>query len=204
MGRGIIVNFNGEPSEFEFAKVERDKLYGRKVRLVVDEQGRTCKPALLTRDGSAVAPPGCVAHLYVDDRFEAVERDQLKAVDDQGNPLQLVKSTLGVEQPLEGPVDPSRILDCQVMSTYALMPTRLGDALKAGLDGGGIYAAPFNYRDDYNAETCFLLKNEAGYFALVANPLEYELLAREIVAQAPVAAGDEDEGGEDELDFSMM
>ncbi|MGC4114566.1 MAG: hypothetical protein QM765_08135 [Myxococcales bacterium] len=152
MGRGIVVSFNGEPSEFEFSKVERDKLYGRKVRLVVDEQGRPCKPALLTRDGSAVAPPGCVAHLYVDDRFEAIERDQLKAVDDQGNPKALVKSTLGVEQKLVGPVDPSRVLECMVMSTYALTPTKLGDALKAGLDGGGIYEAPFNYRDDYNPE----------------------------------------------------
>jgi len=204
MGRGIVVNLNGESSEFEFAKVERDKLYGRKVRLVVDEQGRPCKPALLTRDGSAVAPPGCVAHLYVDDRFEAIERDQLKAVDDQGNPLPLVKSTLGVEQALKGPVDPSRVLDCQVMSVYSLMPTKLGEALKAGLDGGGIYEAPFNYRDDYAAELCFLIKNESGYFALVASPLEYELLARELVAQAPAATGDEDEGGEDELDFSMM
>jgi hypothetical protein len=204
MGRGIVVGFNGESSEFELAKVERDKLYGRKVRLVVDEQGRVCKPALLTRDGSAVAPPGCVAHLYVDERFEAIERDELKAVDEKGNPVELVKSTLGVEQVLTGPVDPSRVLDCQVVSTYTLTPTKLGDALKAGLDGGGIYETRFNYRDDYSAETCFLLKNEAGYFALVANPLEYEFLGREILAQAPAAAPDDDEGAEDELDFSMM
>lgn len=203
MGRGIVVSFNGEPSEFEFSKVERDKLYGRKVRLVVDEQGRPCKPALLTRDGSAVAPPGCVAHLYVDDRFEAIERDQLKAVDDQGKALPLVKSTLGVEQKLEAS-DASRLLACQVVSVYSLVPANLGPTLKAGLDGGGIFECPFNYRDDYNAEKCFLIKNEAGTFALVANPLEYEFLAREIVAQAPVAAADEDDGGEDELDFSMM
>lgn len=40
MGRGIVVSFDGEPSELEFARVERDELYARKVRLVVDEQGR--------------------------------------------------------------------------------------------------------------------------------------------------------------------
>ena len=201
MGRGIVVNLNGESSEFEIAKVERDKLYGRKVRLVVDEKERTCKAALLTRDGSAVAPPGCVTSLYVDERFEVVERAELKAVDAEGKPLSIVKSTLGVEQPLKL-VDASRVLECQVASVYALTPSKLGDALKQGLDAGGIYETPFNYRDDYNAETCFLLKNEAGYFALVTNPLKLEYLKRETPVLAPAAA--EEEGGDEELDFSMM
>lgn len=202
MARGIVVSFQGEPSEFDLAKVERDKLYGRKVRVVVDDQGRDCKPALLTRDGTAVAPSGCVSSLYLDEAFEVVERDQLVAVDGEGNALALVRSTLGVEQPLTGAVDASRVLDCQIASVYALSPTRLGEALRAGLDGGGIFETKFNYRDDYNAETAFLLKNDAGYFALIGNPLKLEFLSREATPLAPVV--EDDEGGDEELDFSMM
>jgi hypothetical protein len=149
-----------------------------------------------------VAPPGCVTSLYVDESFEVVERADLKAVDAEGKPLSIVKSTLGVEQPLKGPVDGSRVLECQVVSVYALTPAKLGDGLKQGLDAGSIYETPFNYRDDYNAETCFLLKNEAGYFGLISNPLKLEYLKRETPVLA--AAAGEEEGGEDELDFSMM
>ena len=202
MGRGIVVNFNGEASEFDISKVDRDKLYGRKVRMVVDDQGRKCEPALLTRDGSAVAPPGCVSLLYVDDKFEVIERSALKAVDLEGKPVPIVKSTLGVEQPLKGPVDATRVLECQVVSVYTLAPSKLGDALKAGLDGGGIYETAFNYRDDYHAETAFLLKNEAGYFALICDELGLEYLQRQATAQAPVAEADEGDG--DDLDFSIM
>jgi hypothetical protein len=202
MGRGIVVSFNAETSEFELAKIERDKLYGRKVRIVVDEKDRACQAALLTRDGSAVIPSGGVASLYVDEHFEVIERGDLKAVDEAGNPLALCKSTLGVEQLLKGPVDPARVLDFQVASVYLLTPSRLGDALKAGLDKGDIYETAFNWRDDYAQETAFLLKNEVGYFALVSHPVKLEFLSREVpVAVAPT--GDEDEG-EDELDFSMM
>ena len=202
MGRGIVVGWNGERSEFEISKVDRDRLYGRKVRLVVDEQARACRSALLTRDGSAVAPAGCVAILYVDESFEVVERSDLRAVDADGAPLTIVKSTLGVEQPLKGPVEGSRVLECQVVSVYALTPTMLGDGLRQGLEAGRIYETSFNYRDDFNAETCFLLKNESGYFALVGNPLRLEYLGRDAPALAPPAA--EEETDEDELDFSMM
>jgi len=202
MGRGIFVNFNGESSEFEIAKVDRDRLYGRKAKMVVDDQGRKCEPALLTRDGSAVAPPGCVSLLYVDERFEVVERSDLKAVDIEGKPVPIVKSTLGVEQPLKGPIDASRVLECQVMSVYTLNPAKLGDALKAGLEAGSIYETVFNYRDDYSAEVAFLLKNEAGFFALISHPLNLEFLKRETPMAPQVAEAEEADG--DDLDFSMM
>jgi hypothetical protein len=202
MGRGLVVSLNGEASEFEIAKVEREKLYGRKVRIVVDEAGRQCQPALLTRDGSAVAPPGGIASLYLDDRFEVIERADLKAVDADGKPLQLVKSTLGVEQKLVGPVDASRVLEGQTTSVYALTPSKLGDALKQGLDAGGIFETAFNYREDYAAQTCFLLKNESGTFALVCSPLKLEFVERATPLQP--AAGSEADEGEADLDFSMM
>jgi hypothetical protein len=202
MGRGIVVSFNGESSEFELTKIERDRLYGRKVRIVVDEKERQCQAALLTRDGSAVIPSGGVASLYVDDHFEVIERSELKVVDAEGNALALCKSTLGVEQPLKGPVDPARMLDFQVASVYLLTPARFCDALKAGLDKGDIFETAFNWRDDYSQETAFLLKSEASYFALVTHPVKLEFLAREAPVVA-AGAGDEDEG-DDELDFSMM
>ena len=202
MGRGIVVNLGGEVSEFDLSKIEREKLYGRKLRVVVDDQGRSCQPALLTRDGSAVMPPGCVASLYLDDGFDVIERSELKVVGADGAPLTAVPSTLGVAQGLEGPIDSAQVLDHTIASVYLLEGVQLGAALKAALEAGKIFKARFNYREDYAAQTAFLLQNECGIFALIGEPTRFEFLRRD--APGAPSTAEADEGLENDLDFSMM
>lgn len=202
MARGMVVNFAGEVTEFDLAKVEREKLYGRKLRVVVDAKGRACQPALLSRDGSAVMPPGCVASLYLDEGFDVVERSELKAVDEAGKPLALAPSTLGAPQDLEGPVDASRVLDHGITTVYQLKASALGPTLQAALEAGKIFKTRFNYREDYQAQTAFLLQNESGIFALIGEPSRFEFLRRDApAAAAPAEAAD---ALDDDLDFSMM
>ncbi len=202
MGRGIVVNLGGEVSEFDLTKIEREKLYGRKLRIVVDDQGRSCQPALLIRDGSALMPPGCTASLYLDDSFDVIERSGLKAVSADGVPLAPLPSTLGVAQELEGPVDSAQVLDHTVTSVYLLQGVQLGAALKTALEAGRIFKTRFNYREDYAAQTAFLLQNESGIFALIGEPAHLEFLRRD--APAAPATAESDEALEDDLDFSMM
>jgi len=201
LARGIIVNLGGEISEFEIGKVDREKLYGRKVRMVVDDAGGRCEPALLSRDGSCLMPPGSVALLYVDDAFDAVERGELKAVDLEGKPVAPVPSTLGAEQPLTGPVDAARVLDHVTTAVYQLSPTTLGDGLRQRLDAGEIFETTFNYREDFDASPLFLLKNEGGFFALVSAPTHFEFLTKDAAPPPPVA---EEASDDEDLDFSMM
>src|SRR5262245_48775477 len=108
MARPIVVTFNGAESAFSFVKVEREKLYGKKERVFVDELGEACVAAALTTDGAAIVPPGGTSYTYLDDAWDSVERSELRAVDEAGAPLPMLPSTLGTPQPLEGPIDPSR------------------------------------------------------------------------------------------------
>lgn len=202
MARGMVVNFAGEVTELDLVKVEREKLYGRKLRVVVDAKGRSCQPALLSRDGSAVMPPGCVASLYLDEGFDVVERAELKAVDPGGQPLALVPSTLGAAQELEGPVDASEVLGHSIATVYQLKAAALGPTLKAALEAGKIFKARFNYREDYEAQTAFLLQNESGVFALIGEPSRFELLKRD--APAAPAQSEAADALDDNLDFGMM
>ena len=64
MARSIVLNFDGEVSEFGITRLRRDKLYGRKKKIVVDETGVQCTMASLTRDGSTLLPSGAVSYLY--------------------------------------------------------------------------------------------------------------------------------------------
>ncbi len=204
MARTIVVNLGGEVSEFAITSVRREKLYGKKKAVVVDQDGAECESAYLTRDGSALLPSGSMAYLYVDEELNVCERSDRVAVDADGVPLASVPSTLGVEQPLEGPVDPRRVLDHVTTALYELLPDNLGEELKAALDRGEIYETRFNYRSGFDDSPAFLLSNDDGYFALIGEPSEFDYLRPEEVDDV---ADDEDDDLDDpfadDLDFSF-
>jgi hypothetical protein len=199
MAKGLAVRLGDEESSFQIAKIDREKLYGRKERIVVDEDGKTCVSAHLTSDGAALIPSGGAAYLYVDDSFDVVDRGALIGVDEEGKPLALCPSTLGVPQPAQE-VDASRVLDHIVTSVYSLMPETLGAKLAERLAAGAIIETRFNWREDYRDAPAFLLQNAEGVFALVATPTGFEFVERQALPQIE-EDGDE---GEEDLDFAMM
>ncbi|MBX7195383.1 MAG: hypothetical protein K1X94_25230 [Sandaracinaceae bacterium] len=201
MAKNIVVRWGGEESALPFSKVEREKLYGKKDRIVVDEQGRTCSSAWLTADGSALVLSGGTAHVNVDDKWTAYEQEERRAVDLEGHPLETKPSTLGVAQELvEASVD--RMLDCTTSVVYQLEIDTIGPALLAALGAGKILEAPFLYRDGLTPDAVFLLKNDEGVFALVGRPTGFDFVRREALPE-PETAEQEDELDAD-LDFSMM
>ena len=201
--REIIVRYADEESAFKFARVDRAKLYGRKERVILDENGERCVPAYLTADGAALVPPGGTAHVYVDEAFDTVERSALRAVDGEGAPLETTPSTLGVPQELT-PVRPERVLECVVSSVYELSSEQLGAGLKKALEDGELFECRYNYRDGYDPDALFLLQNEEGIFALVARETGFDFITREAPPQDEQAPEEDAEELEDDLDFSMM
>lgn len=201
--REIVVSYAGEESAFKFARVDRAKLYGRKERVILDENGERCVAAYLTADGAALVPPGGTAHVYVDETFDTIERSELKAVDDDGKPLEVIASTLGVPQPLE-PTRAERLLDHVAQSVYQLDTEALGPELQKALADGELFETQYNYRDGYEADRLFLLQNEEGTFALVAKATGFEFISREAPPQEELPADEEADELEDDLDFSMM
>jgi hypothetical protein len=197
----IVVKLGEEESVFAFARVDRAKLYGRKERVILDENGEACVPAYLTADGSALVPPGGTAHVYVDEAFDAVERSMLKAVGEDGQLLTSIPSTLGVPQALVK-ASAERLLDHVVSSVYELRSDAVGAELKKALDAGELFECSYCYRGGYDADALFLLGNEEGIFALVAQPTNFEFVPRQAPA-ADVVPDDADELSDD-LDFGMM
>jgi hypothetical protein len=202
MARAIVVRWQGEDSAFAFVKVERDKLYGRKQRVVVDEQGRTCALAWLTADGTALVPTGGTAHVWSDETWQAAEQDARAAVDVEGRELQLRPSTLGVAQEARE-VDALRVLDHVVVAVYQLTPESLSPAVEGMLAAGKILEVPFRYRDGYEEDAMFVLRNDDGTFALVGRDAGFAMLERE---QLPltIEPGEESDELSDDLDFSML
>lgn len=202
MAKSIILQWEGNISEFGFTKLERAKLYGYKARQIVDSDGKACSSAYLTADGSALIPSGGLAMLYVDENSTTIERSELKAVDGEGGELTKKPSTLSVEQELTGPVSAQELLNHTILNVYQLKPETLNSKLAEQLEAGKIFTSVFSYRGDYELQKLFLLQAEdKTYFALTASPTSFEFLSRDII---PDLEEEEEEDMSDDFDFSMM
>lgn len=200
MARSIVVRLGDEESAFGFTKVEREKLYGRRERVVVDENGRECDAAWLTPDGAVLVPMGGTAHVWLDDKWEAREQTERVAVDAEGKVLEVQPSTLGVPQTLRE-VDASRVLEIVTSAVYQLEPETLGASLAEALKAGRTFELPFGYRDGFERDVAILLANDDGPFALVGKPAGFEMVSREVVAEPEVAGPDDLDG---DLDFGVL
>lgn len=203
MARQIVVSRpDGAPSTFDLAKVERRRLYGRRLRVALDPDGQPCVRAALTDDGSLMIKSGMTAQGYFDEDGVWVPSRELVGLDAEGRPVEKVDSTLGVEQPLTGPVDPERVLDLRISAVYELSPVEVDPELLEALRAGAIYEFRFNYRADYQAETAMLLANPEGdLFALVGRPLE---LVWHDPQEAIEPFEELDDDDDDDLDFEMF
>lgn len=199
MPKGIVVSLNGKVSSFQLEKVDRAKLYGVRRRLAVDEKGRTCSRASLTDDGQVLLRAGMTAQGWFDTDGRQVEQKAIGAEDEDGKPLDLVPSSLGVEQALEGPVDAREVLDLSLTAVYRISADELDGDLASSLADGRFWRFHFNYRPDYRAETGYLVQNAEGIFALVGTPAPATFLE----PQAPPPPSDDDDDNGD-LDFEMM
>jgi len=198
MPKGIVVTHNSKVSSFQIEKVERAKIYGVRRRLAVDQKGRTCARAALTDDGQVLLRAGMTAQGWFDTDGRQVDQKDIAAEDENGKPLELIPSTLGVEQRLEGPIAATAVLDLSLTAVYRIAPEQLDESLSKSLADGQFWRFPFNYRPDYRSETGYLVQNADGIFALVGVPAPAEFLE----PQAPPPLGDDDDAND--LDFEMM
>ncbi|MCP4444936.1 MAG: hypothetical protein GY811_06265 [Myxococcales bacterium] len=191
---------DGAESIFDFKKVDRAKLYGKRKRVVLDEAGESCVKAELSEDGSSIIRSGMTMQAYFDPEGEWVESSRMVGLDEEGKPVEKVPSTLGVGQELEE-VEPGALSQNQTIAVYHLSPVDFDEGLKKKLDAGSIFRFLINYRADYSAEIGFLLSNDAGIFVLATKSATPEWCELKSVA---VESFTDDSEVDDDLDFEMF
>lgn len=204
MSRDVVVKLGEDVSTLGLTRLTREKLYGRKKRVVVDPEGTPCDRALLTKDGGTLVPSSGLTRVYLTPEFDVVERSELTAIDPKTEEaLEEVESTLGSAQELEGPIALEELLDCSVKRVYQLDSEGLSEGLRDALMGGAIYRTRFNYRAGYSADPFYLVMNEAGLFGLQGEPTEWRWCVPDEIPDLPEEA-DDDDFDESELDFEMF
>jgi hypothetical protein len=200
MAKPLMVSLGSEVFSFTLSEIERSDLYGRRKRLPTDSGGRTCVRAALTRDGSLLIASGMSGQGYFNAAGQFVPRGKLVGLDNKGLIVESQPSTLGLPQALEGPLDPSRVLDLELLSVYLLSPEREGGALLDRLKAGEIFACDFNYAASLEVERAYLLSNDHGLFALVGKAVAVGWV-EEGARYAPTV---EEAEASDDLDFEML
>ena len=200
MAKPIVLSFKGTVSKFAFKAVDRSALYGKRRRVPLDSSGGICTRAALLDDGSLLLKSGMTGQAYFLPDGTALKQSELEAFDSAGTPVEVVPSTLGVAQELEGPVGPEEVLNMKLKTIYSLVEEEVSLELRKSLEAGEVYKFRFNFRDDYEAETGYLLSNETGIYGLIGQSVSYEWAKFELMAELPAI----DQDDEEELDFEMF
>ena len=199
MAKPVILNFHGTEHSFVPTRVDRAKLYGVRKRIAVDSNGSTCTKAALTADGSTLITSGMTSQGYFAPGGRWVARNEMVGLDIDEQVVEIKPSTLGVAQPVEGPVDPVAVLGLDVESVFALEPEDIASTLVTSMKSGEIYRCAFNYAAGLEVEVAYLVANDEGVFALVGKPVDIAWSE-----QGAVFVAESTDDDVDDLDFDQL
>ena len=205
MGNAVEIVHEGRVSRFVLRPVERKTLHGFKRRIALDEHGHECSSALLTHDGRFLLPAGSTADAYLDVDGDAVKRNELVAVDMDGNPLPVLPATAGRQQTVEGSIALDDFLGHVATKVYVLEAETLGPSLDAALRNGAIFSIPYRPRASHTETPAFLLANDDGVFLVQAERCDFEFVGLEqAVSEMDGEWDDADvDGGEFAFDLDL-
>ena len=200
MAKLILINYQGEEAQFSHKKVDRSKLYGSRKRIPLDPAGENCQRCELSDDGSTLIMSGMTSQGYFDSDINWIPNKELIGMDSSGKVLDKVPATLGVAQDgVLSELEP--LLDLAVDSIYQLDPEEVPQSIQTVLESGKAISFPFNYREDYHAESAYLVLNDEGYFALIGNPIKPEWMELDQIVEETFESESEED---DDLDFEMF
>lgn len=201
MAKLLHINFKGEEARFSHKKIDRSKLYGSRKRVPLDPLGENCLRCSLSDDGLTLIMSGMTSQGYFDSDMNWIPNKELIGMDSSGKVLDKIPATLGIAQDALLS-DLEQLLDLAVDSIYQLDPEVVHPSIQAVLESGRVLNFPFNYREDYHAESAYLVLNDEGYFVLIGNPTKPIWMELDQVIEENF----EDEVGDDndDLDFEMF
>lgn len=198
MARTFAVALDGSESVFAMTKLDRDRLYGSRRRLVLDRIGEPCRRAELTDDGALVLQQGMVAQGYFDESGTQFSLSDLVGIGADGQPATRFEKTTDTAQTL-APASPEDILDLDLQAAYALDDDQVAPSLRRALDAGECFSFAYVDRGSYRQATAVLLANDEGTFLLLGHP------ASPGWAELQTVGGDDgDDADDDDLDFEMF
>ena len=205
MARELV--FKAEDKDYTASPtlIDRKKLYGWTENLAFDDQGNECKLVSMDESGTLIIPKGGIGLGILSPEGNWVQRSQLKAVNFNNEPVDLIASSYSSTIELKEKVSYEEYLDHSITAFYQL--ENIDNGLIEWI-GNDIYRFEYCYRDSYEGKPAFLLVSEdteknKQLFMMLGAPNNFEMLS---IVQAEVLETEVDVEEEDneEIDFSMF
>lgn len=198
MAKELMFRLAGTDYASAPVKLERKKIYGWSDLVATDKSGEVCGSAYLSPDDALLIPASGYKQGSVDEAGRWVEKSDLTACDEDGNPLPIYASSFDAPIELTQTVTPEEFLDNDWESVYQLVNAELAAAV-----GNDIYKFDFSYRGGTNHNFGYLINAPGGLFLFAGDVQEFPLIS--LVEQTVIDEVEEEQEEEiDDLDFSMF
>lgn len=198
-----MLSLDGEDFEVQLKKIDREDLYGSVAIEAFDEKGNPAQLLVLASDGKTLLDKGGTALATVDQKGNSVERNTLKPVNADGEPIEPVEASFGKSNKLKV-ADIDDYLSQVVKSIYILDPVEDGDIrfLLDHLASGLIYSFPFSYRGGTEYDNAFVIGNKDDAFIIIGKEARFKFAKLNQAAQ--LDALEEEEISGDDIDFDLL
>ncbi|MBN2534222.1 MAG: hypothetical protein JXB88_15135 [Spirochaetales bacterium] len=200
MARTLTFVLENKEYSLSPAKLNRQKLYGWKDIVPYDQNNEECQVYSIDESGTFIIPKGGSSLGMIDNQGKWVDKNELTAVDTNGNPVDIVPSSFSHPIALEQITAIEDFLDHSITSIYSLEGEHpaFADAIKKAK---GLYTFIFNWRDDYEGDPAFIIESDGKLYVLVGKKNEIDFLS---LPQTGAIEEIEDEEGEEEIDFMNL
>lgn len=206
MAKPLLFQFNGNEVALQMSKIDRSKLYGYKEVEVLDDNGKNCMLATLADDGKTIVGKGGSGLGYLTADKEWVKKDQLTAVDIEGNEIVPVKASSAAPIDLTIECSVEDYLEHNIRLIYVMDFEEVNDDLVAELKSGKIFKFDYSYRGGLKADAGFLLMgNDENLYMTVGDPTNLQFVGLQQTAAVVSEDGEEEvEEVDDIMSFDMI
>lgn len=203
MAKPLVFHLGECEFSFTLQKVDRSKLYGFKEVKALDDSDQSCELATLAGDGRTLIGRGGTGLGWLDADGSWREKSELTPVDRDGNQIEPVGSSFSAPIKLFDTATVEKYLEHNIRLVYAIEADGETTDVMAELERGTIFTFPYSYRGGLEADTAFLLTNEAGEVMMaVGSPTQVEYIGMQ--APAVVVSEDADDDDGELMDFDMI
>ncbi len=198
-----MLSLDGEDFAVQLKKIDREDLYGSVAIEAFDEKGNPAQLLVLASDGKTLLDKGGTALATVDQKGNSVERNTLKPVNAEGEPIEPVEASFGKSNKLKI-ADIDDYLSQVVKSIYVLDPVEDGDIrfLLDHLASGLIYSFPFSYRGGTEYDNAFVIGNKDDAFMIIGKEARFKFA--KLNQAARLDSLEEEEVSGDDIDFDLL
>lgn len=199
----LTLSLDGQEFAVNLSKVDRSDLYGDVSIEAFDEKGNPASLMVLAGDGNTLIDKGGTALEMVNKAGDSVDREQIHALDETGEPAAIVESSFSHVNNLKAATTED-YLSLIVKSVYWMRPLEDSDieGLLSQLGEGQLFSFPFAYRDGIETDEAFLVGTKDDAFLVVGDRATLQFLKFEQTSY--LDSTEEQEVSADDLDFDLL